>query len=821
MKREKDFNFGWRFALEDETRFSGQGFDDSKWRELRLPHDWSVGFSFDKEKGEGATGYLVGGIGWYRKHFPTPEGGDDVSTFVVFDGVYNNSEFWVNGHKLGFHPYGYSPIKYDLTPYLTKDGSDNVIAVRVDHSRYCDSRWYTGSGIYRNVKLVTVSKVHVPIWGTFVTTPEVSAEKAEVSLEYKLRNDSGQAVEAKVTTRFYCPGRYEVASVTDMVSLSAGSEATRNQKTSIANPHRWDLETPELYKAVTTVIVDDEILDTYDTVFGIRSIRFDPNEGFFLNGRNELIKGVCLHHDAGLVGAAVPKEVWRRRFQALKDGGCNAIRIAHNPGSTEFIDLCDEMGLLVQNEFFDEWDNPKDKRLNKEEQEPDYLSEGYTRYFQEWAEADLKAVMLRDRNHPSIIQWSIGNEIEWTYPRDVAATGFFNMSWEGNYFWEHPPRNFEEIKEAYDNSPADNYTLADTAKKLAAWTRELDTSRPVIANCILPSVSHVTGYGEALDIVGYSYRRVMYDLCHENFPDKVIMGTENLGQWHEWKAIEERPHICGTFLWTGIDYMGEVNKQWPVKALAAGLLDVGGFKKPSFHMMKTLWNKEEPHVYLATQTLEKSINKIDEESGEIVAKDPKAWEQALWIWHDMNESWNYEEGEMIAAEVYSNCEEVELFLNGESLGVKRLEDFEDRIYKWAVPFAAGKLEAVGRGGAGESSCSRITDGDAAAIELSVDKPKLAADSYDAAHIVAQLKDVDGNDVVCSEAEIKFEVSGDCEWLGVDNGARDNVQDFQAKKIVTNRGRCLAIVRAGSEASNVTVTAKAEGLPDAVATIEIG
>ncbi len=322
MKREMDFNFDWRFALEDDARFSEQGFDDSQWRELRLPHEWSVEFSFDKEKGEGATGYLVGGVGWYRKSFATPGSSADVLTQIVFDGVYNNADVWINGHKLGFHPYGYSPFKYDLTPYLNSDGRDNVVAVRVDRSRYCDSRWYTGSGIYRNVKLVTVKKVHVPVWGTFVTTPEVSEEKAKAAIELKLRNEFAHAVEGSVTTTFYCPVGNEVAAVADDISLEPQSETTIEQSASISNPQLWDLDSPQLYKAVTIVSVGDEVLDTYETVFGIRSIRFDRNEGFFLNGKNRLIKGVCLHHDAGLVGAAVPKGVWRRRFATLKARRC-------------------------------------------------------------------------------------------------------------------------------------------------------------------------------------------------------------------------------------------------------------------------------------------------------------------------------------------------------------------------------------------------------------------------------------------------------------------------------------------------------------------
>ncbi|MGS0523886.1 glycoside hydrolase family 2 TIM barrel-domain containing protein [Zobellia nedashkovskayae] len=292
------------------------------------------------------------------------------------------------------------------------------------------------------------------------------------------------------------------------------------------------------------------------------------------------IKGVCLHHDGGMVGAAVPDDVWRRRLTKLKKAGCNAIRISHNPGSEAFLNLCDEMGFLVQDEFFDEWDNPKDKRKNMNEQSVDYVTRGYTEHFQEWAEKDLKNTILAHRNHPSIIQWSIGNEIEWTYPRNTDATGFFNnMGWQGNYFFSEPPFTPEQIKEQLKTLPKEKYDIGKTAQKLAKWTKELDTTRYVTANCILPSASHLSGYTDALDVVGYSYRRVIYDYGHKNYPNEVIMGTENLPQWHEWKAVMERPFISGLFLWTGIDYMGESNGGWPKKGTNSGLLNSEVLKK--------------------------------------------------------------------------------------------------------------------------------------------------------------------------------------------------------------------------------------------------
>lgn len=770
---------GWRFFLGDPEGAEAPAFMDAKWNTVEVPHDWSVEASFS-ESLEGATAYLPGGIAWYRKTFQSL---GTATTYLHFDGVYNNASIYLNGEKLGNHPYGYSPFYYDISDKVM-DG-ENVIAVRVDHSRYCDSRWYTGSGIYRRVELIGASETHIPVWGTFVTTPEVSSEKATVQIEVEVCN----AVEGvTVSTEIFDDSGQSVAGVLSAVAANVV------QTLEVSSPQLWDIDTPHLYSAVTKVQQGSEILDTYTTRFGIHTIRFDADEGFFLNGRNMKIKGVCLHHDGGCVGAAVIDDVWRRRFAKLKAGGCNAIRIAHNPASNDFLNLCDEMGLLVQDEFFDEWDNPKDKRKNMNEQHSDYISRGYAKHFQEWAERDLKDVMRSHRNHPSIFQWSIGNEIEWTYPRNAEATGFFNADWSGNYFWEQPPNSVDEIKNLLETLPRGEYDIGETAQKLSKWTKEMDTSRPVTANCILPSSSYLSGYADALDVIGFSYRRVIYDYGHEHYSHLPLMGAENLAQWHEWKAIQERPHVSGTFLWTGIDYLGEVNERWPVRANESGLLDTAGFERGSYHMMKTLWS-DEPHVHLTTQTLEKSPYIFKPDTGFIGEKDTDAWERKLWYWHDVNTHWNYGEGEMIAVEVYSNCSAVELLLDGESLGMKQLSDFPDHIYKWAVPFAAGKLEAR----AVEASDVIETASEAAAIQLEVD----------GSHVIAQIVDGRGIPVKTDEREIAFSIEGDARILGVDNGRKDNVQDFQSDRLVTSQGRCLMIASRAVE--EIVVFARSEGL----------
>ncbi|WP_422359634.1 glycoside hydrolase family 2 TIM barrel-domain containing protein [Reichenbachiella sp.] len=819
-----DFNFDWEFILSQDS-LTGRDYqamvNTKDWEQVRLPHDWVIKGSFDSTlvNTAPATGYIYGGgLGWYKKTFDL-DLNDTQEAFILFDGVYNNSDVWINGQHLGFHPYGYSPFFYDLTPHLNKNGNDNVIVVRIDHTRYADSRWYTGAGIYRNVSLVVKNKVDIPIWGTFVTTPKVSAERAEVSVQSTIVNHFKKSHKGSLETQIVAPNGTIVATSETKYDLEEGQEKTLVQTFEINNPVLWGIFDPNLYQAVTTVTCK-KLKNTTTTTFGIRDFNFDPNTGFSINGENYKIKGVCLHHDAGLVGTAVPKGVWRRRLEILKEGGTNAIRIAHNPGSNEFLDLCDEMGFLVQDEFFDEWDNPKDKRLNQNEQHDDYESRGYAEHFQKWAEKDLKSVILSHRNHPSIIQWSIGNEIEWTYPRNANATGYFNnMNWNGNYFWQPPPFSTDEIKKQLATLPKAKYDMATTAKKLAGWTKEMDTTRPVIANSILPSASHLSGVGDVLDIMGYSYRRVLYDYGHKNYPNQVIMGTENLAQYHEWKAIMERPFIAGTFLWTGIDYMGEIRGPWPTKGTLSGLLDYAGFKKSSFFMMKSLW-QEEPSIHIATQTLPQSINRIDEQSGQLVAQDAEAWKTALWEWHEVNNHWNYKVGEVISIEMYSNCEEIELFLNGESQGKRSLNEFEDHIYKWGVAFQPGELKAVG------SLKSKIieevlyTTTEPVAIQLTVDQHGLKADAYDVAHIVAQLVDAQGHPVKTQEAKIKFEIEGQLRMLGIDNGAGDNVQDHYASEIVTDQGRALFIVQSLKETGKAVVSVASEALESNKIIIEI-
>lgn len=784
----QNFNDGWLFTEGDDENFALASFDDTKWTTLRLPHDWSVSHPFE-EKWDGATAYLPGGMGWYRKTFSTPTTEKETLTFINFDGIYNHSTVYINGQKIGGEVNGYTPFTLDLSEHLKPEGEENVLAVRVDRSRYIDSRWYPGSGIYRNVTLYQKPKLHIPVWGTYITTPEITQDNGRVNIAITIKNTLSSQQSSLYRTRIYDAAGNKILVDGGTVTVNAGEEFIVEQKLDVKSPELWDTESPYLYSAETELIQNGQVVDRIKTPLGFRTIEYKPDTGFYLNGKHTLIKGVNIHHDAGLVGAAVPEDVWRRRLLTLKASGVNAIRMAHNPASRELMALCDELGLLVQAEIFDEWDYPKDKRLNQQERHEDYISRGYADWFQTHAHKDLKAAVLRDRNHPSLIMWSIGNEIEWTYPRYAAATGYFEMEANGNYFFNPPYITPEEIKHRFDTSEEGEYVLAKTAKKLSEWVKALDTTRPVIANMILPSVSHISGYTDALDIVGYSYRRVIYDYGRKLFPEKMIMGTENVVQWHEWKAVIEREFVAGTFLWTGIDYMGEAHGGWPRKGVASGMLDLAGFKKPSFHMFKSLWNSE-PHVYLTTQDIEKSVYTLDN-TGKVVEKEEGSWAQRVWYWHDVERHWNYTEGLNTVVEAYSNCDELELFVNGESYGKQNLVDHADRIFKWSVPYAAGEIRATGACGASDivETTEAPTD-----FVVTVDKTLLSIDEKSVSHIEIQLTDKQGKPVTHTESDIRWQVPEGLDLMGVDNGWVNNVQAFQSTSVTTHEGRALAIIR---------------------------
>ncbi len=812
-----DFNFNWKFHKGDITNAQEISFDDSNWQDVRLPHDWSIAESFTQENAAGATAFLPGGIGWYRKTFKMPLSASDKITRINFDGIYNNSEVWINGHSLGKRPYGYVGFYYDLTPYLNYGDKENVITVKADRTAYVDCRWYPGSGIYRNVRLETLNRLHIKPWGTTITASNISSKNAIIDIKNSVINSSDIVQNGTIVTSILDSNNTIVAEESVEFQLNSNDTKTLEQSISISNPNLWDTKHPNLYKAEIKVFENNKLLDTYHETFGIRKIEYSAEKGFFLNGKQTLFKGVCLHHDGGLVGAAVPKGVWKRRLQKLKDAGCNAIRTAHNPPSEEFLDLCDEMGFLVQDEAFDEWDNPKDKRNNYNQQKAEEVTRGYTEHIHEWAEKDIKNMVRRDKNHPSIVMWSIGNEIEWTYP-SYRSVGYWEDIKDVDYYYDEPPYSPEEIKAKFKKAQPDNYELAAMAKNLSKWVKDIDTTRPVTANLVIPSVSYFSGYTDALDIVGLSYRQSVYDYVHKLYPEKMILGTENWGQWHEWKPILEKDHVHGVFLWTGIFYMGE-SRNWPVKGSGSGLLDFAGYERASYHMFKTLWN-DEPHVYMTTNTLKASPYELVE--GKVLHKRRNDKYIPMWGWHKYNDHWNYDKGISTVVEVYTNCEEVELFLNGTSLGSQKLADnMHDHIIKWHVPFVEGELLAKAKNADGSISEYKLkTAQEFAGLSIKTDKTTLEANAYDVAHIEVELTDKNGTPFRVNDQEVVFEIEGDYRLLGVDNGANDNVQDIQTNKITTKNGKCLLIIQSNENPSTITITAKSGNISSKTININI-
>ncbi|RKR13035.1 uncharacterized protein DUF4982 [Maribacter vaceletii] len=808
LKREIDFNFDWKFKLQkDTTSLKKTPLNDEDWRDIRLPHDWSVEMSFS-ESLEGATGYLPGGVGVYQKHFKTPAKKSEKNTYILFDGVYNNATFWLNGKLLGENPYGYSPVYFDITNALNEGGQENVLTVHVDHSRYVDSRWYTGSGIYRNVKLVTLNKLHIPIWGTYLTTPEISKEEAKVSIAVTVENKEEFNNKFELSTKIIDKNGNKVALKTDSkLKLKKGSKSTFNQEIIVVNPELWDTENPTMYKAVTSISKNGEIIDEYTTPFGIRSLHFDVKSGFYLNGVNTDVKGICIHHDGGLVGAAVPEGVWRRRFKILKAAGVNAIRTSHNPFSEEFLNLCDEMGILIQNEVFDELDYPKDKRQNYHDRHNDYISRGYTEHFQKWGKSDLTRTLLRDRNHPSVFQWSVGNEIEWTYLHYRYVTGFWkdpnDPQKSGKYWGSAPMFSPEEMKKRYEASKKGEYILAETAKKVNGWIKELDPSRVTTANLVVPQTSLVSGYADAVDIAGFSYRNKDIPWALEHFPNKQITINENPGTWDDWKQVIENPGIYSIFMWTGIDYMGERDGDWPAKSGWGDMLDLAGFKLQGWNYFKSIWVNK-PHISLGTVPLADSGFK---ESGFSAQQLPE--NAAAYKWRDTNTHWNYKEGETVVVEVCSNYSIVELFINGRSLGRRSMSESPDRLFRWTIPYEAGTLTAKAGFDGSEITAEIETTTKPVAFTLTADKTNLKSDAYDVSHLIVELVDEKGRVVKTENAKIEFEIQGPAILLGVDNGARENIQDFQSNTIVTAKGHSLAIIQSTKESGKIKVIAKSE------------
>ncbi len=759
-------NSDWSFHLGD-IRYGGrESLDHSKWRVLNLPHDWSVEGIASPDLSS-CTGYLPGGIAWYRKKIEIPQEKKGQQVYIYFEGVYNNSEVFINGKWLGKRPNGYISFMYDLTPYLNF-GGENVIAVKVDHSDEADSRWYTGSGIYRDVHLVFANPIHIDLWGVFChskldnNTASITIETQIVNTKYSNSASENITVENEL---FDNSGKsVAVSSVESIVE----DQSLVKQSFTVENPNLWSIESPNLYKLVTRVKKEDKVIDQTETTTGFRQLNFDPNTGFSLNGKSTKFKGVCIHHDAGCLGSAVPKEVWERRLKELKGLGCNAIRTSHNPQATDIYDLCDELGFIVMDEAFDEWEYPKKKWIEGW----NYSTPGFqgsAHYFREWGKYDLADMIRRDRNHPSIIMWSIGNEVD--YPNDPYSHPILDEASIG-----------QQHVQGYRTSQPNANRLGEIAKELVDVVKKNDTTRPVTAALAGAVMSNYTKYPFVLDVVGYNYTEDRYKMDHEKYPDRVLYGSENRSDFNAWRSVTENDFIMGQFIWTGFDYLGEAGR-WPSRGFTTGLIDLAGYVKPQGYFRKALWS-EEPVAYIGTYVEKNASN------------EPLIYAPAVW---------NYNKGQNVRVVCYTNCEKAELLLNGKKVGKQKKFNQETGIIYWDIPYESGKLEVKAYMKESVKATASIETVGLPVKIIAKSDLKSFSKPDQVAHVEISLVDEHNRVVPFADNELRFELSSNLRLLGTENGSGNPADNYKDWKHRCNRGRLLLYVQSKDGSSNGTVS----------------
>lgn len=777
------FNEDWRFTLSDEKDGAQSNLNDSKWRLLNLPHDWSVE-SFYSPDNASASGYLPGGIAWYRKSFTVPDTEKGNNVFIYFECVYNHSEVFINGHLVGKRPNGYISFMYDLTPYL-KYGEENLISVRVDHSLDADSRWYTGSGIYRDVYLIYSSPVHIDLWGVYFKTNNFSNKNAEVSIETTMNNSLSDVAKVIILNEIIDPVSGKVvAKGSKKQEIGAKHKATTIQTLTISSPKRWSLEQPNLYIVKTTVKLDGKVIDENEQQIGIRELTFDPNKGFALNGIWTKVKGVCIHHDAGCLGSAVPREVWRRRLLTLKEMGCNGIRMSHNPQSSDVYELCDELGMLVMDEAFDEWEFAKKKWIKGWNKGiPGF--QGSASFFDEWSDMDLRDMILRDRNHASIIMWSIGNEVD--YPNDP---------------YSHPVLDHSGIdqpaKKGYLPNNPKAERLGSIAKRLAAIVRGLDTSRPVTAALAGVVMSNETDYPYALDITGYNYTEDRYVQDHAKYPKRVIFGSENRNSFNAWKTVRDNEYIFGQFIWTGIDYLGE-SGVWPSRGFNSGFLDFGGFLKPQGYFRQALWSSK-PVAYIGTYHQPEKNNFLST--------------NALPIW-------NYLDGEIIRVVCYTNATKARLTLNGKQEGEVKNYDDKTGVIFWDIPYKEGKLEVIGLDKDNKETCNFAIQTFDRPYALTAQSDLLSLRKNNGvAQVDVRVVDEKGIPVIISEDEVTCTIDGPATLLGLESSNNSDMGNYKDNVQRVFNGRLLAYIQATGKEGKIKIKFTAPWLKETQVIIEV-
>ena len=774
VQRKQLFDFDWKFFLGDTPLAKTVYFDDKDWRNLNLPHDWSIEGVLDSNNPMGNDGgYFAAGIGWYRKTFSVPVSLKGKSVSIYFEGVYMNSEVFINGKSLGIHPYGYTSFSYNLTPNLNF-GKDNVLSVKVDNSMQKNCRWYSGSGIYRHVWLDVTNPIHVAQWGLTVETPNVSNEKATVLVKTLIKNETGllQNFSLKATIR---DAKTKMVGANQLnIELPANSEKIVEQTIQVSKPMLWTPETPNLYQAQVQINKSNIVIDNTNTTFGIRSIKFTVENGFQLNGKTVKINGGCVHHDNGCLGAAAYNRAEERRVEILKSAGFNAIRTSHNPPSEAFLDACDRLGMLVIDEAFDGW----------KERKNDY---DYSIYFDQWWQRDLEAMVLRDRNHPSIIMWSIGNEvIERKKPEAV------------------------KIAKMMTDCVHQNDKTRPVTSAMTTWDEDWEVFDPLFA---------------VQDIGGYNYQLHRAPSDHERVPTRVIVQTESYPRdaFSNWKMVKNHSYILGDFVWTALDYLGESGigrwyypgdvpgehyqgKMFPWHGSYCGDIDLTGWRKPISHYRSMLYNNNEK-LYMA-------VREPDIDSGKI-----KLTSWAVWpTW----ESWTWPgyEGKEIQVEVYSRYPKVRLYLNDKLISEKETTEEKQFMATYNVPYVKGELKAVGVVDDKEVETTILhSSGDAVEIKLVGDRTRILADGQDLSFVNIEITDSHGVLQANAENILRFKIDGPGIIAGIDNANIKDIDPYVGSSRKAWHGRALVVVRSTKKAGNIKLTVSSQGLTKAVLTVK--
>jgi len=780
-QREMSFDDNWKFSLQDVKGAEKPSFNDKTWRSIDLPHDWSIEKlpgqeagkvigPFSKEsKGTTATGYTVGGVGWYRKTFTINPKEKSQITIINFDGVYMNCDVWINGKFLGNHPYGYTAFDYDISSYLNSSGKPNVIAVKVKNEGQ-NSRWYSGSGIYRHVWLIQKQAVSIAQNGVCINTERIADNNAIVNISSEVENKSGKNTASKLLINILdSDGKIVQTVESQSKTISTGSEVF-TQSISIPQAKLWSVEVPNLYTAEIQVITDGIVTDKVSTTFGVRTIHFDAKTGFLLNGKKVLLKGGCMHNDNGFLGSATIDRAEERRVQLMKAYGFNAIRTSHNPPSKQFLDACDRNGVLVIDEAFDMWERPKNPQ-------------DYHLYFKDWWKKDLKSMIYRDRNHPSVILWSIGNEI---------------------------------------NERADSLGFA-IRKQLVKEVHALDNTRPV-TEAICSFWDHAgqkwsttaQAYSD-LDVGGYNYLNNQYEADHAEFPERIMVGTESYAAeaYAFWKQVEKNPYVIGDFVWTAMDYLGETGcgsstygpragmrvglKPWPWFNAFCGDIDICGFKKPQLLYRDVVWNN----------------SKIEMMVHEPIPDGMKET-YSYWGWPNEYQSWSWagSEGKMMDVRVFAKCQAIRIELNGKIIDEKPVGDNTNLIATFKVPYEPGVLRAVALDNGIEVASKELkTVGTPAKVKLTADRSIITADRNDLSYVKVEVTDAQGNLIPNATIPVTFSVSGVGEIAGSGNACPTDMESFNNSVCKTYRGQALVILRPTKEvkAGTITLSAVSNGL----------